>query len=105
MASSTMARPMSEAALQRTITDACDLLGLPWFHIRRSERNPGEGYPDLTIADWRHGVVRFWELKTMKGQLHGKQPEWLESLGACNRVDVQLVRPDRLDWALGELGR
>ena len=101
----TTSRPISEAALQQTIVEACDVLQLPWFHIRNSRGNPGVGYPDLTIADWRNGVLRMWELKTEKNTTSAKQEMWLEALTMCQTVDVQVVRPGQLDWALGELGR
>jgi hypothetical protein len=96
---------MSEAALQDTLIDACGALGLPVFHIRDSRRNMGEGFPDLVIADWRSGIARFWELKTERGSVRPKQQEWLAMLARCHAVDVQLIRPDRLDWALEELAR
>lgn len=94
---------MSEAELQRAITDACDILHLPWFHIRRSERNPGEGFPDLVVANWRSETVQFMELKSAKGRLRPMQIEWMEALRQCHRTDVQLIRPNDLDWVLARL--
>lgn len=97
--------PMTEAELQSVIIDACGYLGLPVFHIRDSRRNMGEGFPDLCIADYRAGTVRFWELKTERGVVRPKQQEWLAALGACRSVDVRVIRPAWLDSVLEELGR
>lgn len=105
MPSSVLTRATTEAELQQTITDACDYLGLPWFHIRISTQNPGVGFPDLVVADWRSGIVRFWELKTERGIIRPKQQEWLAQLAVCRDVDVQVIRPVQLDWALEELAR
>lgn len=103
MNATTLLPAMTEAQLQQTIIEACDVLGLPVFHIRDSRRNMGEGFPDLCIADWRAGVVRFWELKTERGRTRPRQQEWLSLLTACRDVDVQIIRPVHLDWALERL--
>lgn len=105
MTTATIRPPMAEADLQSCIVEACAYLGLPVFHIRDSRRNMGEGFPDLCIADYRAGTVRFWELKTDRAPLRPKQQEWLAALGQCHAVDVRVIRPDGLDGVLEELAR
>lgn len=94
---------ISEAALQRAITDACDVLGLHYFHIRDSRGQQATGFPDLVIANWRAGALHVWELKSERGKLSAEQEAWHQALLGCQRLDVAIVRPHSEDWALAQL--
>jgi hypothetical protein len=68
---------MTEAELQRKITDLCDWLRLKWHHETDSRKSK-RGFPDLVIAG--PGGVVFAELKGPKGKLSKEQAEWLAML-------------------------
>ena len=64
---------MPEAALQKAVTDLCDLLNLKWYHASLPIWDK-RGWPDLTIGG-RRGTI-FRELKTEKGTATPDQLEW-----------------------------
>jgi hypothetical protein len=45
---------MSEAALQKAVTDLCGYLGLRWYHAYQPKFDPA-GWPDLVICGVHHG--------------------------------------------------
>lgn len=96
-------RHTSEAEFQRTLMDACNVLGLPVMHIRDSRGQPAEGVPDLLIADHVHGVVYSWELKTMTGKASVRQQWWLNCMSRCSSFSSGLYRPSDLDQLLALL--
>jgi hypothetical protein len=96
---------MSEADLQRTITDTAGLFGWHWVHIRAVQQRgrwsvPYEGMPglpDLILA--KNGRVILAELKSNRGATTPDQDGWLTAAGASGR----LWRPADLPAAIEEL--
>lgn len=102
---------VTEAELQRTITEALDVFGWLHFHdpnlrrcagcghLNRDARRPG--FPDIVAV--RNGDLLFYELKTEKGRESVEQRAWLEALAEVPGIDVGVWRPRDLDAALVRL--
>jgi hypothetical protein len=116
---------VTEADLQRAVTDLAELLGYEWAHFRpaRTEkgwRTPvsgplGAGWPDLVLVRERDCRLLFLELKGERGKLSAAQVRVVTALGslesppvvarwvergvtrALPRVEVHLFRPSDLD--------
>lgn len=65
-------RPMTEAQLQKAVTDLCRLYGL-WWHHQRYSIGSGAGWPDLTICGQK---IIFRELKRQDKEPTPAQLEW-----------------------------
>ena len=92
MTASPWAQALSEASLQRLVTDMCDLMRLRWHHETDSRRSK-PGFPDLVIVG--PGGVLYRELKAQKGRVRREQKQWLADLTAAG-ADAQIWRPT--DW-------
>lgn len=104
----TLARTMSESALQRHVLDAAKKLGWMRMHCRPARAKDGGqwlthitgevGFPDLVLA--RPGrQPLFIELKREDGEFREGQREWLEALGE----NAYCFRPH--SWLSGEIER
>lgn len=90
----TVANAMTEAELQRAVTEMCDWLGLLHWHDNDSTRNAA-GFPDLVIVGKR---VLHRELKAMKGRVRVDQQRWITRINAAEGGDAAVWRPiDLLD--------
>lgn len=63
---------MSEAELQRLVTELCARLGLAHYHTRDS-RQSEPGFPDSVIVG---SAILFRELKSADGVLKPEQRRW-----------------------------
>lgn len=102
---------ITESAFQRAVCELAEYHHWSWWHFADSRRQirPGvhvgdagaAGYPDLTLAHSRHGLV-FVELKGPKGKLRPAQKRSLDALAAATvtaaprGVLVHVWRP--ADW-------
>lgn len=103
---------MSEADLQRLVTDAAAVLGWTWLHVRagRTARGwavpvsgpLGAGWPDLVLVRPRDGRLLFLELKAASGRTTPAQDAVHATLRAAG-LDVRVVRPADLDGLLEAL--
>jgi len=93
---------VTEAELQKRITDLCDWLALKWHHETDSRKSK-KGFPDLVICGVR-GII-FAELKSERGRVTIEQDEWLLALLNSNaqQVYVRLWRPSGWDAIEEEL--
>lgn len=91
-------RPMTEAQLQKAVTDLCKLYGLRWHHQRISQLSK-PGWPDLTIAG---RSLLFRELKRETGHPTEAQLDWLHTLRKAG-ADADVWRPS--DLASGRVQR
>jgi hypothetical protein len=96
----TMARYMTEDELLQAITEAAQLYGWRWFHIRRSDKalqmgHPG--FPDLIVV--RGAQMLVMELKSATGKLTAEQARWLGAFGAAG-IEYAVIRPADLDQVL-----
>jgi hypothetical protein len=83
-------RAMTEADLQRLVTDMATVLGWSWVHFRPAQtkhgwRTPvegplGAGWPDLVLLRVRDRRLIFAELKREKGQVSADQAAVLAGL-------------------------
>lgn len=93
---------VSEAELQRTVTEALGLFGWRWTHFRPARTTRGwrtplsgcEGFPDVVAV--RVGRVVALELKAERGRLSDGQAAWLAEFALAG-VEARVVRPS--DWA------
>ena len=95
-----MAKPVpvvSEASLQGAVTDLCTWLGIKWYHVTDSRKDPS-GWPDLVMCGRRKTIFR--ELKSATGRLRPEQRSWGERLAASGQ-DWALWRP--ADWQSGRI--
>ena len=84
-------RAMTEAELQRLVTDLADIHGWAWSHFRPAQtkhggRPPvsgslGKGWPDLTLVRARDRRLLFVELKREHGLVDADQAAVLAILG------------------------
>ena len=107
-------RSMSEADLQRLVTDALEATGWQWLHVRPGQtrhgwRVPvsgplGAGWPDLYALHPGRGQCRYLELKAERGRLTPEQERVHATLREAGfRVDV--IRPSTVDAWLEEIVR
>ncbi len=106
---SPVALPMSEADLQRVVTDAATALGWHWVHFRPARTAHGwstpvsgplgAGFPDLFLARPRDGRLLALELKSAKGSPSVDQLAVHAVLIAAG-LDVRIVRPSDVDTIL-----
>lgn len=92
---------MTEAELLAGITEALELAGWRWTHIRRSDgvTMGDSGLPDIIATHPHRDVVLAWELKGDRGTVTGDQAAWLANMRG-RQVDARLVRPSDYDEAL-----
>ena len=83
---------MTEAQLQKAVTDLCKLYGLKYHHQRYSIGS-GAGWPDLTIAGRR---LLFRELKREGGKVTEAQVQWGDWITAAG-ADWSIWLPGHLD--------
>lgn len=103
---------MTEADLQRLVTDAAELYGWHWAHFRpaqtaRGWRTPvsgtiGPGFPDLILARPRDHRLMFVELKSDVGKVNDQQRHVHEVLQASYAA-VWVIRPKTFDDFLEHL--
>jgi hypothetical protein len=93
---------MTEAELLAGITEALELGGWTWTHIRRSDgvTMGRPGLPDIIATHDDRALLLAWELKTARGPVSIDQLRWLYALGTDERVDARIVRPADYDAAL-----
>ena len=101
-----MTLPLSEADVQRVVTDAAELLGWTWCHFRPSMtrhgwRTPvqgplGQGWPDLFMVRDRDRRVLLVECKGPNGRLSPEQHAVHDRLRSAG-LDVRIVRPVDID--------
>lgn len=98
---------MTEDELLAGITEALELSGWTWTHIRRSDGiTVGHaGLPDVIACKDGRDVVLAWELKSRRGIVSGEQLRWLFELGCAPGVDARVIRPDSYDAALAVILR
>jgi len=100
---------MTEAELQKTVTDALTALGYVWTHFQAARARSGRwltpltgdpGFPDVIAL--RAGVGWALEFKSQKGRATLGQLGWI---AAFRRAGFQsyIIRPDELDWLLESL--
>jgi hypothetical protein len=82
---------VSERDFQKAITDACEALRLPWFHVLDARGQQMTSWPDLVIV--QPPILRLWELKTQRGTASDGQAALLALLRQCDRLDVECYRP------------
>lgn len=90
---------ITEADLQGAITDLCTWLGIKWYHVTDSRKDPS-GWPDLVLSG-RHGTI-FRELKSATGRMRPEQKAWLFRLDESGQ-DAAVWRP--ADWRSGRIRR
>lgn len=98
---------MSEDDLLEAVVDTATILGWHVYHPLPARTAKGvrtaqmghTGYPDLTLAHHRHGVL-FRELKSQAGIVAPDQLEWLNKL-TNGGADAGVWRP--LDWTQGRI--
>lgn len=103
---------MSEADLQRLVTDAAAALGWHWLHVyplrtaagwaTPTSGSLGEGWPDLLLAHPKQGRILALELKAAKGTVSADQLPVLATLAASG-MECHVVRPADLDATLERL--
>ena len=101
----------SEREFQRAVIQYAELRGWSWWHFADSRRQVGQrfvgdagaaGFPDLTLAHSRHGLV-FAELKGTGGKLRPAQERSLDALSSAvataapRGVLIHVWRPSDLD--------
>jgi hypothetical protein len=99
---------MTEDELLAGITEALELGGWVWTHIRRSDgvTMGWSGLPDVIAAHDDLELVLAWELKSRSGRVSPDQLRWLFALGtAAPNVDARIIRPADYDQALEVLIR
>jgi hypothetical protein len=97
----TPAVAMSEAELLAGLTEALELCGWTWTHIRRSDgvTMGDSGLPDIIACNGPTPIVLAWELKSAFGQPSAEQLSWLLGF-RVEGVDVRIIRPTDYDAAL-----
>lgn len=97
-----MVDTMTEAELLAGITEALELSGWLWTHIRRSDGvTMGDaGLPDVIAVHPTRGLVLAWELKSARGSATLDQAAWLAGFRRAQTVDARIVRPADYDDAL-----
>ncbi len=95
-----MARGMSEATLQTSVTGLAQSLGYLCYHTHDSRRSQ-PGFPDLVMVRAISGRLIFAELKTERGRQSVQQREWERALHASGQGEVYLWRPT--DWLSGAI--
>ena len=95
---------MTEDELLLGITQALELSGWRWTHIRRSDGVTvgASGLPDIIAAHPSRNIALAWELKTERGVLTPDQAAWQIVL-ADRRIDARIVRPSDYDEALRDI--
>lgn len=100
---------MTEADLQKLVTDAAELYGWLWAHFRpaqtaRGWRTPvsgpiGKGFPDLVMVRPRDNRLMFIELKADKGRVSEEQGYVMGLLHGA--AEAYVIRPADFDEYLG----
>ncbi len=72
-------RQITEAQVQRVITDALDTYGWLWHHETDSRKSK-RGFPDICAVHPRTGAILFLELKKELGVVSPEQQTWLDAL-------------------------
>lgn len=84
-----------EVDMERTITEAVELLGGRVFSVRDSRGLNVQDMPDLLII--LPPVVALLELKSQRRKITDGQLDVLAMLAECDRVVSGVVRPDPKD--------
>lgn len=98
---------MTEDELLHGITDALNVGGWLWYHVRRSDLSGQMGTPGLpdiiAVHPTREAAIA-WELKAERGRYMPGQVEWLDAFGLAG-VDARTVTPSTYDeawrWLVG----
>jgi hypothetical protein len=98
-------RAVTEAQLQKAVTDLAGIYGFSWVHFRPAEtkhgwRTPvegplGKGWPDLVLVNVVRRRLMFAELKTQLAQPDADQAAVLAYLGEAG-CEVHVWRPSDL---------
>lgn len=72
-------RQITEAQVQRVITDALDTYGWLWHHETDSRKSKA-GFPDICAVHPHTGALLFLELKREIGVVSPEQQVWLDAL-------------------------
>ena len=120
----TTALPLSEADVQRTITEALTLCGWRWVHFQPAQRKDGryvtpyagdDGFIDIIAVKEGRGLVI--EAKGSRGEKEPppsrvkdrirreQQKEWLRLFGTVAGMTSLFVGPSTLTAALEEIAR
>lgn len=112
-------RQITEAQVQRVITDALDTYGWIWHHETDSRKSKA-GFPDICAVHPRTGAILFLEIKTEVGRLKPEQEQWIAALSqhgplhrpgyadhpdAWHGYKALVVRPSNMDDTLGYIAR
>ena len=102
MTSATAGRTvMTEADIQRGITDLLQTLGFECFHVGYMLGSTNAGFPDLIACD-DHGRFVVAELKGPRGQVRPGQREWVDRWRkAKGCVFSEIVGPETTDKWIG----
>lgn len=106
-------RQITEAQVQRVITDALDTCGWLWHHETDSRKSK-RGFPDICAVHPRTGALLFLELKRELGRVNPEQEAWISALakhdagmeprpyqtGPWHGFRAAVVRPSNLDLAV-----
>lgn len=90
---------MSEAVLQKAVSDLAKWAGFLVYSIPDSRRATSAGYPDLTLCHTRTGRLIHVELKTDKGRISVEQHVWLRLLAMQGEAYVWR----EADWHSGTI--
>lgn len=88
------ATAIPERAFQQQVLDLARLCGWRAYHAFDSRRSE-PGFPDVVLV--RGDRLIFAELKSRNGRVRAEQWDWLGDLGAVERVETHLWRPDDFD--------
>lgn len=110
---------MTEAELQRLVTDLAELFGWSWVHFRPAQTNRGwrvpvegplgKGWPDLVLVHVVRQRLIFAELKRQTGQVDADQAAVLAALqvmaGGWMRVVDRTITAteERHDWTTSRI--
>jgi hypothetical protein len=89
---------VTEAELQRMVTDLARWSGFLVWHDNDSRRNTA-GWPDLVLVHTRTGRLLFVELKSQAGKVRPAQHVWLRVLGI--KHETYVWKPQ--DWLSGSI--
>jgi len=92
---------LTEAAIQRGVTDLLQQLGFECFHVGYMLGSTSAGFPDLIACDDRGRFV-VAEFKGPRGRIRPGQQEWIERWRkAAGCVFSEIVGPEATDRWMG----